>query len=176
MELNNFEAKLFITDIDGVWTDGGMYYGSDGTEFKKFVTADSAGVLLLKVLNIPVVIITGEETVIVENRANKLKIKYLYQGVSDKLSCAMEIIKHFDYDLKSVAFIGDDLNDLALLEKVGLSACPQNAPDYIKERVMWVLPTKGGEGAFRYFVEQYLREKGILEDVLRKIKIHFSNS
>ena len=75
------EIKLFITDIDGVWTDGGMYYDQTGNEWKKFNTSDSAGVLFLKMLNIPVAIITGEDTEIVKRRSEKLKIDFLFMGV-----------------------------------------------------------------------------------------------
>ena len=77
--------KLIITDIDGVWTDGGMYYDQTGNEFKKFNTSDSAGVLFARNLNIPVAIITGEDTQIVKRRAEKLKIEHLFLGISDKV-------------------------------------------------------------------------------------------
>ena len=78
--------KLIITDIDGVWTDGGMYYDQTGNEWKKFNTADSAGVLFCKYYKIPVAIITGEETQIVKRRADKLKVDFLFQGVKNKLA------------------------------------------------------------------------------------------
>ena len=90
MTLNKL-PKLVITDIDGVWTDGGMYYDQTGNEWKKFNTADSAGVLFLNLLNIPVAIITGEDTEIVRRRAEKLKIKHLYMGVEDKVKIAIEL-------------------------------------------------------------------------------------
>ena len=80
--------KLIITDIDGVWTDGGMYYDNTGNEFKKFNTIDSAGIIFCSKLKIPIAIITGENTNIVTNRAKKLKIELLYQGITDKLSVA----------------------------------------------------------------------------------------
>lgn len=168
MNLNEIEIKLFITDIDGVWTDGGMYYASDGTELKKFSTADSAGVLLLGLLGIPVAIITGENTRMVDDRAKKLRIERVHQGIRNKVACAEKILEEFDFGFESVAYIGDDINDLALLAKVKLSACPDNAPDYVKDRVDWKLPVKGGDGAFRYFVERYLKEKGLLEEALQK--------
>jgi len=168
MDLEKIDIKLFITDIDGVWTDSGMYYASDGTELKKFSTADSAGVLLLGVLGIPVAIITGENTRMVDDRAKKLRIERVYQGVRNKVACAENILEEFDFGFESVAFIGDDLNDLSLLAKVGLSACPANAPDYVKERVDWPLPVKGGDGAFREFVERYLKEKGMLDEALQR--------
>jgi len=151
--------KLIITDIDGVWTDGGMYYDQTGNEWKKFNTSDSAGVLFCKKINIPICIITGEETEIVTRRAKKLNIDYVYQGVTDKLSVAIDLCTKLGIKLSEVAFIGDDINDITLLEKVGLSASPNNAPDYIKSRVHYVTQKKGSEGAFREFIEWILIHK-----------------
>jgi len=145
--------KLVITDIDGVWTDGGMYYDQTGNEWKKFTTADSAGVLFCKNLGIPMAIITGEETNIVQRRSEKLKIDFLFQGVKDKLSKAIEICEQLKIKLEDVAFIGDDLNDLKLLRAVGISGTPNNAPSYIKKEVSIITTKKGGEGAFREFIE-----------------------
>ena len=100
--------KLVITDIDGVWTDGGMYYDQTGNELKKFNTSDSAGILFCKKLNIPVCIITGENTDIVKRRSEKLKIDYLYQGISNKLEVATSLCTQLNISLNDVAFIGDD--------------------------------------------------------------------
>ena len=160
--------KLVITDIDGVWTDGGMYYDQTGNEWKKFNTADSAGVLFLNLLDIPVAIITGEDTEIVRRRAEKLKIKHLYMGVKDKVKVAHELCDQLQIRLEDVAYIGDDLNDIQLLKKVGLSAAPMNAPHYIKKMVNITMKTKGGDGAFREFVETILTNTGHMEDVLAK--------
>lgn len=153
--------KLIVTDIDGVWTDGGMYYDQTGNEWKKFHTYDSAGVLFAHNLNIPVAIITGEETEIVKRRAQKLKIDYLFQGVSNKLDVALELCKSLKIQLKDVAFVGDDLNDIALLQQVGLSAVPTSAPEYMKKMVTYILTKKGGEGVFREFVELIISEAGL---------------
>lgn len=160
--------KLFITDIDGVWTDGGMYYDQTGNEWKKFNTADSAGVLFLKLLNIPLAIITGEDTDIVRRRAEKLKINYVFLGVKNKVEIAAQLINKLHLTWENVAYIGDDLNDIKLLSKVGLSAVPINASSYIKKKVNWVIPVKGGDGAFRAFVEMFLIENNFLDSVLKK--------
>ena len=124
--------KLVITDIDGVWTDGGMYYDNLGNEWKKFNTTDSAGFLFARSLNIPVVIISGEDTEIVRRRANKLNIQHLYLGVKDKVMVAQKLCKELNILISEVAYIGDDINDIQLLKKVGLSAAPNNAPKYIE--------------------------------------------
>jgi len=148
--------RLVLTDIDGVWTDGGMYYDQSGNEWKKFNTSDSAGVLFCHKLNIPVGIITGEDTAIVKRRAEKLAIDYLYQGVSDKLMVVRQLVEQLAIDIHEVAYIGDDLADIPLLRETGWSAAPANAPDYVKNKVQFVTKHAGGEGAFREFIEMIL--------------------
>lgn len=160
--------KLIITDIDGVWTDGSMYYDQTGNEWKKFHTYDSAGVLFAHLQNIPVAIITGENTEIVSRRAEKVKVDYLFQGVKNKVQIVENLIKDLGITFKDCAFIGDDINDIELLEKVGISACPENAPNYIKDKVSLITNKKGGQGAFREFVEFILESNGVLEKTLEK--------
>jgi YrbI family 3-deoxy-D-manno-octulosonate 8-phosphate phosphatase len=162
------QPKLVITDIDGVWTDGGMYYDQQGNEWKKFNTSDSAGVLFLRLAEIPLVIMTGEDTEIVKRRAEKLHIEHLYQGVKDKLRAATELTKQMGIELEDVAFIGDDLGDMPLLRKVGFSACPNNAPDYVKSLVHLVTHKSGGDGAFREFVENILNGSENLTRILEQ--------
>ncbi len=162
------KPKLILTDIDGVWTDGGMYYDNLGNEFKKFNTSDSAGVLFLRFLDIPLAIISGEDTEIVKKRARKLNIQHCYLGVKDKVMVAKNICKNLDISLSEVAYIGDDINDIKLLEKVGLSAAPNNAPDYIKNKVDFITTKNGGEGAFREFVEIIINRFYNIDIVLEK--------
>lgn len=158
---------LVITDIDGVWTDGGMYYDNHGNEWKKFNTADSAGILFLRQLNIPFAIMTGEQSIAVKNRAAKLKVEHLFLGAKNKLELASEFCEKLGISLDQVAFIGDDINDLKLLQKVGISAAPANAPDYVKARVQFVTQKSGGEGAFREFVESILKQEGVFDQVIQ---------
>ena len=148
------KIKLILSDIDGVWTDGGMYYDQMGNEFKKFNTYDSAGVLFCKKLGIPVGIITGENTEIVKRRAEKLIIDYVFQGVNNKVSVLEKLCNDLKISFDEVAYIGDDINDIGIINKVGFSACPCSAPTYIKDKVNLVLNKKGGEGVFREFIEQ----------------------
>jgi len=148
--------ELIITDIDGVWTDGGMYYGQTGNEWKKFNTYDSAGIIFAKELGIEVAVITSEDTKIVTRRCKKLKIKYLYQGVNDKLKIATDLCHKIDVEFDRVAYIGDDIGDLSLLRMVGISGAPLNAQNYIKSEVDIVTKKSGGEGAFREFVESII--------------------
>lgn len=164
------KPKLVITDIDGVWTDGGMYYDQTGNEWKKFNTSDSAGVLFLKFIDIPIAIVTGEDTEIVKRRAKKLFIENVFLGVKNKKKVVEELCREKNISLNEVAFVGDDINDIELLEAVGLSATPQNAPDYIKEKVHLQLKTKGGEGAFREFAEYIVKQWSSIDFVLEKYK------
>lgn len=159
--------KLILTDIDGVWTDGGMYYDQTGNEWKKFNTSDSAGVLFAHRLNIPVGIITGEETHIVARRSNKLRVDYLFQNTKDKLAVAQSLCEELHITLKDVAFIGDDLGDINLLKQVGFAGVPASAPDYVKVLGNVPLSKKGGEGVFREFVEKIIGSEK-LNEILQK--------
>lgn len=148
--------KLILTDIDGVWTDGGMYYDQQINELKKFHTYDSAGVMLAHAYGIPVGIITGENTQIVKRRAEKLKIDYLYQGIQNKLEIALSLCKELAIDIKDVAYIGDDFGDIQLLKAVGAAGVPSSAPQYMHKYSTVSLQKAGGEGVFREFVENLL--------------------
>jgi YrbI family 3-deoxy-D-manno-octulosonate 8-phosphate phosphatase len=153
--------KLILTDIDGVWTDGGMYYDNSGNEFKKYNTSDSAGVLFCRLLNIPVGIITGESNLIVKNRAKKLGIDMLYMGIKNKLQVVENICLELNISILDVAYIGDDLNDIQVLKKAGISACPVDAPEYIKRFANLELTKKGGNGVFREFVEKVIGDENL---------------
>ena len=160
--------KLVITDIDGVWTDGGMYYTTGGDVMKRFSVKDGWGVSFLHQLNIPLAIMTGENSEIVRKRAEKLKVGYCFLGVSDKLEQATQLCRQLRIELSDVAFIGDDLNDLQLLRKVGFSCSPANAPCYVKQEVHFITSALGGDGAFREFIEKILIDNNLLEQILQK--------
>lgn len=163
------KIRLFITDIDGVWTDGGMYYGENDVEYKKFSTYDSVGVLCLKKMRIPLAIITGENSIIVKKRAEKLKIDSVHLGVKSKLSVAKRICESFNVALNETAYIGDSINDYFLIKEVGLSACPSTASDIIKKNVDIVLDTAGGCGVFAEFVDKYMNALGIYDEIMFKV-------
>ena len=163
--------KLILSDIDGVWTDGGMYYSSKLEELKKFNTYDSAGILLCHALNIPVGIITGEDSIIVENRARKLNIDFCFIGIKDKLKVANEIAIKLKITLKECAYIGDDLNDIELLCSVGFAGVVNSAPSYMKEFAHYVTKKNGGEGAFREFVEYILRINNCFDLAFKNLNI-----
>lgn len=162
--------KLVITDIDGVWTDGGMYYDQTGNEWKKFNTSDSVGILLCKKLEIKTVIITGEKTEIVKRRADKLKVDYFFDGVKNKVEVAQQLIKELNISFNEVAFIGDDINDINLLQLVGISGTPNNGIEYIKNFANIVTTKNGGDGAFREFVETILLKKYTYNELIELVK------
>lgn len=148
------KIKLFLSDVDGTLTDASMYYGENGEEFKKFNTHDGKGFELLRKSGIKTGIITSENTRIVKNRAKKLKVDYLYQGLENKgkLNIVKEICKKENISLEEVAYIGDDINCKDLLGNVGLAACPANAVKEIKNMQNIIrLSKSGGDGAVREF-------------------------
>lgn len=164
--------KLILTDIDGVWTDGGMYYDGTNVELKKFNTYDSAGVLFAHYLGIPVGILTGENTQIVQRRADKLKVEYCYLGIKDKVSIATDLCNQIGITLQDVAYIGDDLNDMKLLRLVGWAGVPSSAPKYVKDLATINLEKKGGEGVFREFVETIIGDNHMIEIVNQVVLIN----
>ncbi len=152
--------KLFLSDVDGTLTDAGMYYGESGEEFKKFNTRDGKGFELLRKAGIKTGIITSENTKVVENRAKKMKVDYLYQGLEHKgkLEVAKEICKKENITLDEVAYIGDDINCKELLENVGMRACPNNALSDVKDIPNIIhLSKQGGDGVVREFVDIILK-------------------
>ena len=156
---NKNNIKLVATDIDGVWTDAKMHYTEKGDYMKSFSTYDGMGVQLLREHNIETVIITSENSNIVLERAKKLKIKNVTIGEKNKLERIKKICSDKKIDLSEVAYIGDDINDIEVLKAVGFSALASNSPIKEKIRVDYITKRKGGDGAFREFVDLILEEK-----------------
>jgi YrbI family 3-deoxy-D-manno-octulosonate 8-phosphate phosphatase len=153
------QIKLLITDVDGVLTDGGMYYSKNGEMLKKFNTRDGMGVQLLQNNKIPVIIITGEKSQIVSSRAKKLLIKEVFLGIKKKESLLPKICKKYKIKESNIAYIGDDLNDLNILQQVGFSASPKDGMAIIKKKSNYVCNTKGGEGVLREIADMIISFK-----------------
>lgn len=150
--------KIFLSDVDGVLTDGGMYYTESGDEFKKFNCYDGMGMKLLQEKGYKVGIITSEDKQINRNRARKLKLDFDFHGIKDKLKFMQEFCINENFKLSEIAYIGDDINCFDLLSNVGVSACPKNAVSKIKNIPnIKLLNSSGGNGAFREFAEIYLK-------------------
>lgn len=151
--------KLFLSDIDGTLTDGGMYYSENGDELKKFNTRDGMGMALLQEKGIKVGIITSEIRQLNLKRADKLKLDFFYQGKKNigKIDIAKEICKTMGISMQEVAYIGDDINCIELLSSVGLAACPSDANAKVKAIPgIHVMTKKGGEGCVREFCEMIM--------------------
>lgn len=153
--ISKHPIKLFLSDVDGTLTDGGMYYSENGDEMKRFNTRDGMGFQLLREAGIKTGIITSENTQLVARRADKLKLDYLVQGKRDggKLVAVQEICNELGITLQEVAYIGDDINCLELLSNVGFPACPADACAEVKAiNGITMMEKSGGEGCVREFV------------------------
>jgi YrbI family 3-deoxy-D-manno-octulosonate 8-phosphate phosphatase len=148
--------RLFATDVDGVLTDAGMYYSESGEELKKFNTRDGMGIKLLQRAGLITAIVTQERTKLVAWRGEKLMMPEVHQGVMDKLSLVREMAARHGLSMDEVAYIGDDINDLATLKAVGFSATPADGMPAVVEAVDYVCVKKGGEGAVREIIEMIL--------------------
>ena len=159
-------VKLFLTDVDGCLTDGGMYYTAEGDAMKRFCVYDGMGMACLQQAGIPCGILTSENSPIVKARAEKLKLKYLYLGVGSKvnpdcltkLQAARKICDELGITPEQVCFVGDDINDVELLRAVGYPCCPPNArPEVLAVPGIHVLKTPGGHGAIREITDEILK-------------------
>jgi len=155
------QIKIVLTDVDGVLTDGGMYYSKDGDVMKRFFTRDGMGVTLLRKMDIPTVIVTKEKNEIIKQWAKKMKISKLFDGVLNKELILSKIESDFKVLPSEVAYIGDDINDLGLLKLVGLSAVPNDAILEAKKISSYQCNQNGGYGAFRELVDQIIFAKSI---------------
>lgn len=154
--------KVLITDIDGVLTDGGIIYDDAGTEYKKYNVKDGYIVQHLRKAKILVGAITGRASQVVENRCEELKFDFHYHGIKDKGKKLEELLETLEVSLEEVAFIGDDLIDLPILTRVGLSVCPADALPYVKAQGHFVSSFAGGKGVFREVADLLLHAKGQL--------------
>ena len=154
------KIKLLLTDCDGVLTDAGVYYGLNGEELKKFSIRDGMGVeRLFKLVKVETGIISGETSLSLQKRADKLKITELHLGIKSKVDLLEDIKSRKKIKSSEIAYIGDDVNDLDIIKKIGLSACPNDAMDMVKQKVQYVCSEKGGQGAFREFAELIISAK-----------------
>ena len=154
--------KLVITDVDGVLTDGGMYYSDKGDIMKKFHARDGMGVTLLRKEKIPTIIITKEKTKIVKEWSKKMSINHLYDGIQNKSSLLTRITQKYNLQPENIAFIGDDVNDIELLKNVGLSVTPNDAILEAKQISDYVCKNIGGNGAFRELVDLILNSRKLI--------------
>lgn len=145
--------RLVVLDVDGTLTDGGVYIDSNGVETKKFNIKDGAGIVIAEKAGIDFMILTGRKSYCVERRAYELKIKYVFQGIADKLSYLKDFLHEHNISPEEVAYIGDDINDLECMQYVGFTACPADAVKEVRDKCDFVSNFKGGYGAVREFCD-----------------------
>ena len=162
--------KLVLLDVDGTLTDGGIYRGNNGEELKRFNVKDGYAIVNAQKLGIEFGIITGRKSELVEIRSNELKIKYLYQGISEKTVILKEIMQKTGLKKEEIAYMGDDLNDILIMKQSGLTGTPKDAADEVIQIADFVSEKNGGSGAVREFVEYILKKDGKWETFLKNVK------
>lgn len=169
-EINERAAKirLVLSDVDGVLTDGGVFYGMDGEVMKRFNIRDGMGVERLREIGIEVGLITGEKSESVVRRAEKLHIEMVHLYCKDKPAIIREILEAGTFTADEIAYIGDDVNDLDAMKMVGLSAAPADAFSEVKETANYICRRPGGHGAFRELAELILEAKKEAEGSKKK--------
>ncbi|MDX1696067.1 MAG: HAD-IIIA family hydrolase [Ketobacteraceae bacterium] len=158
------QVKIAVFDVDGVMTDGRLYYTSHGDEIKAFNVKDGLGIKLLQKFGIKTAIITGRNSELVNRRARELGFDYLYQGREDKITALNELLKDTGMSLDQVGYIGDDLPDLAAIRQSAFGATVNDASALVLENADWISTRRGGEGAVREFCEFILDAQGHLSD------------
>lgn len=158
--------KGIFFDIDGVLSDGKIIYDETGKEIKNFNVKDGYIISHLKKAGIIVGAISGRDSKVTAIRCTELKLDFCHQGIMDKAVTFEKLVKHYDFKMKEVAFIGDDINDLTVFAMAGLSVCPADTYKYIKERADLTTYAKGGEGVLREVADLVLAARGEFESVL----------
>ena len=161
-------VRLAAFDVDGTLTDGRLVYSSSGDELKFFHVADGLGLKLLRDHGIEVALITARESPLVQARARELGLRHLYQGSRDKLDSLSHLLRTLSLGEDQVAFMGDDLPDLPVLQRVGLSVAPANAHPWVAECVHWRTSLAGGNGAARELCDLLLAAQGHADAALKR--------
>jgi 3-deoxy-D-manno-octulosonate 8-phosphate phosphatase (KDO 8-P phosphatase) len=175
MEENSAAAALetiqaVAIDVDGVLTDGGLWWGPGGEEWKRFCFADIMGISLARRAGLELALISGEDSPLVDRYARKMHIRYVVKGCRDKATALREFAVSADIELSKICFMGDDVNDLPALQIAGFSAAPANAARDVLASVKFIAKTPGGNGAVRELIEALLAARGLrLSDVFAKI-------
>lgn len=157
-------TRLLIVDIDGVLTDGGLQFDNHGNEFKTFNSLDGHGIRMLLECGIEVAVITGRQSEIVNHRMRELGVRHVYQGNRDKLPAFEKLLRDTGLEATQVAYVGDDLPDLAIMRRAGFAIAVQNAHAFVKQHCDLLTSAAGGHGAVREVSDFLLHAQGMLED------------
>ena len=163
------KIKLLVLDVDGVLTDGKLYYDQSGNELKAFSTRDGLGIKALQRFDIRVAIITGRSSKIVARRAEELGINYVYQGSPNKLDAFNDLLGKTGVCEADACFAGDDWIDIPVLDRVGLSVTVPDADAVVKSRVHWITERSGGNGAVREICDLILVAQGLDQVLMQDI-------
>lgn len=158
--------RLIGFDVDGTLTDGRLFYGTDGHEAKAFHVRDGLGLVLLRHAGIATALVTARNSPVVEQRGRELQIAHVHVGERGKLACMQKIAAGMGIGMDAVAFVGDDLPDLATLRAVGLAIAPADAHAWIHAEAHWITPRDGGNGAARDACDLLLHAQGKVEAIL----------
>lgn len=161
-------VKLAVFDVDGVLTDGRLYYGPDGEDIKIFSTLDGHGLKMLQESGVELAIISGRESKALAKRARDLQITQLFMGVSAKREVFDRLLSSLSISEAEVAGLGDDVVDLPFLTRCGFAVCVPAAPSYMRDHVHYVTKAEGGSGAVREFCEIIMHARGTLDAALQK--------
>jgi 3-deoxy-D-manno-octulosonate 8-phosphate phosphatase (KDO 8-P phosphatase) len=161
--------RMLVLDVDGVLTDGRLYFDNQGNEMKAFCTRDGLGMRALLNCGIVLAFITGRQSEIVTHRAAQLGVKYVYQGRIDKLNAFNELLSDTGMEEENICYAGDDWIDIPVLDRVGLSVTVPDADILVKNRVHWVTSRHGGNGAVREICDLILGARGLDQQVLKGI-------
>ena len=169
------KIKMIISDVDGVWTDGSLYKGKDNLELKKFSVSDGAAVALIRQAGMILALISGRYSSATEERATELKIEDLYNGTLNKIPPYEALKEKYELSDDQIAYVGDDIIDIPVMEKVAVPIATQNASTPCKDSAVHVTKKNGGEGAFREAVEWILSEQDRLDTIISDLKQKIQN-
>jgi len=158
------KVRLLIVDIDGVMTDGGLHFDNAGEEYKTFNSLDGHGIRMLLECGIDVAVITGRKSGSVHHRMSDLGVRHIYQGRRDKLPALEELLAACALDAEQLAYVGDDLPDLPVMQRVGFAIAVHNAHSFVKQHSDWVTTAPGGRGAVREVTDFILQSQSLLKD------------
>ncbi|CAG0911650.1 unnamed protein product [Cyprideis torosa] len=160
------DIQLVIFDVDGVLTDGSLFMGDDGQEYKAFNSRDGHGIRMLQESGVQTAIITGRQSQVVLHRAKDLGIEHVLQGYRDKRPAFQELLKRTGFEPANIAYVGDDVVDLPVMSQVGLPIAVADAEEFVKHQAQWITPRNGGRGAARDVCEFLMQARGVLDEKL----------
>ncbi len=160
------DIRLVIFDIDGVLTNGSLFIGDDGQEYKAFNSRDGHGMKMLQASGVDIAIITGRTSEVVKHRVRDLGIRYVYQGQHDKTRAFDDLLERLHIEPRQIAYVGDDVVDLPVMARVGLAIAVQDAHPFVVRHAHWQTPHAGGCGAGRDVCELIMEAQGKLEAAL----------